>query len=161
MRPVKPDDLSAVVHAWNATILWVWEHSSYSSFPLVCEVAVTSRGYTTNVRHLCVGVTLVCLSESTEPSLSPVFFACMYTFVWPAIYQILIKFFGVSSIPSPAWVCSQWSYQTCIPMKSTLFKSAVVPKRISGSGETGVKNFPSRQGLLVKGLHVVDELVQF
>ncbi|XP_011613799.2 LIF receptor subunit alpha a [Takifugu rubripes] len=63
VRPVKPDDLSAVVHAWNATILWVWEHSSYSSFPLVCEVAVTSRGYTTNRTFSGVGLQSVVLSD--------------------------------------------------------------------------------------------------
>lgn len=80
MRPVSPDNLRAVVHAWNATILWTWKHSSYSSFPLVCEVAVTSRGYTTNVRHLCVGMTLVCLSGSTEPSLQSSIL-CMHVYI--------------------------------------------------------------------------------
>lgn len=73
MHPVAPSNLSPMVHAWNATILWVWEYSSYSSFALVCEVAVTSSGYTTNVRHLCVGMTLVCLPECTESSLNPIF----------------------------------------------------------------------------------------
>lgn len=73
MHPVAPSNRSPVVHAWNATILWVWEYSSYSSFALVCEVAVTSSGYTTNVRNLCVGMTLVCLPECTESSLNPIF----------------------------------------------------------------------------------------
>lgn len=58
-------------------------------------------------------------------------------------------FVVVSSAPSLVWVCNQWSYQTCIPMRSTLFKSTVLPKRISGSGETGATNFPSGLALLV------------
>lgn len=45
-------------------------------------------------------------------------------------------------------------------MKNTPFKSAVVPKRISGSGETGANGFPSRLALLVKCLDVVELLVK-
>lgn len=73
MRPVAPANLNAVAHPWNATILWVWGYSRYSSFALVCEVEVTSSGYKTKVRHLCVGMTFVCLPELTESFLNATF----------------------------------------------------------------------------------------
>lgn len=80
VRPVAPEDLSAVVHAWNATILWAWKHSSYSSFPLVCEVAFPSMGYTTNVRHLCVGMTLL-LSVWIDRTFSQSSILCMHVWI--------------------------------------------------------------------------------
>lgn len=49
--PVAPVNLSAVVHAWNATVRWQWEYSSYSSFALVCETELTSSGYKTMVSN--------------------------------------------------------------------------------------------------------------
>lgn len=40
-------------------------------------------------------------------------------------------------------------------MKITVFKSAAVPSRISGSGETGANHFPSKPALLVRGVFVL------
>lgn len=100
MHPVAPSNLTAVANAWNATILWEWEYSSYSSLALVCEVAVTSSGYTTNVRHLCVGMTLVCLPECTESSLNPIF-------SWMRVYICLTS--NITNINQVYW-CVQHTF---------------------------------------------------
>lgn len=71
VHPVAPINLVALVHPWNATILWEWEYNSYSSFALVCEVEVNRNK--TKVRHLCTGRKFVCLPECTESILNAVF----------------------------------------------------------------------------------------
>lgn len=62
VHPVAPVNLSAVIHPWNATILWKWTYSSYSSFALECEVEVNSSGNKKTVRRLCARMTFVCLN---------------------------------------------------------------------------------------------------
>ncbi|XP_039659196.1 LOW QUALITY PROTEIN: leukemia inhibitory factor receptor-like [Perca fluviatilis] len=47
VHPVAPDNLTFVVHAWNATVLWQWEYKSYSSLALDCQVELASQGYKT------------------------------------------------------------------------------------------------------------------
>ncbi|XP_047447525.1 LIF receptor subunit alpha a [Mugil cephalus] len=41
--PVAPVGLSAVAHAFNATVLWQWKYDGYSSLALVCEVELTTQ----------------------------------------------------------------------------------------------------------------------
>lgn len=68
---------------------------------------------------------------------------------------------NVSSVPSLVWVCGLWFYRTCILMRITVYKSAAVPRRISGSGETGANHFPSKLALLVRAFldfMVMDQL---
>lgn len=43
VHPVAPDNLTSVAHAWNATLLWDWKHSSYSTLALVCQVELGSH----------------------------------------------------------------------------------------------------------------------
>ncbi|KAM4746051.1 LIF receptor subunit alpha a isoform 2-T2 [Anableps anableps] len=43
VHPVAPDNLTAVVHAWNVTVLWEWTYSSYSTLVLVCQVDLVSH----------------------------------------------------------------------------------------------------------------------
>ncbi|MEQ2284158.1 hypothetical protein AMECASPLE_018649, partial [Ameca splendens] len=43
VHPVAPVKLNAVAHAWNATVLWEWTYSSYSSLALVCQVELASH----------------------------------------------------------------------------------------------------------------------
>ncbi|KAF7660821.1 hypothetical protein LDENG_00274530 [Lucifuga dentata] len=47
IRPVAPVNLTSVVHAWNASVLWQWKDSSYDALALVCQVEVTSYWHTT------------------------------------------------------------------------------------------------------------------
>ncbi|XP_041793611.1 LIF receptor subunit alpha a [Chelmon rostratus] len=63
VRPVAPADLSAVVHAWNATVLWQWNYNSYSSLALDCQVKLTSHGYKTEYNFSGVGLRSVVLSD--------------------------------------------------------------------------------------------------
>lgn len=61
--PVAPTNLSHIVHAWNATVLWQWTHESYSSLALVCEVELTSEGSKTNYTFSGVGLRSVVLVD--------------------------------------------------------------------------------------------------
>lgn len=89
VHPVAPANLSAVVHAWNATILWEWEYSSYSSFALVCEVEVTSSTHKTKVRQLLYVLGWYLFVICLDVQKWFLFIACLllpYTFVWLSIY---------------------------------------------------------------------------
>lgn len=168
VRPVAPADLNSAINAWNATVLWQWTYSSYSSLALVCQVELDCHGSKTNVSCLCVCLLfcICCLSPCIEPSfcwcphakehfhfdiLMTYYIALMFSpHDWQCTKQSWSLMFACS-LPSLAWVCSLWSYQTFIPMKITVLKSAVVPSRISGSGETGANHLPSKPTLMVMG----------
>lgn len=49
VHPVAPVTLSAVAHAWNATVLWNWKDDGYSSLALGCQVELTCMGVKTKV----------------------------------------------------------------------------------------------------------------
>lgn len=81
VRPVAPDSVSSVPHAWNATVQWKWKYDSYSSLALVCQVELTCQESKTNVSclcaRLCMGVTtsfacicLHCMLQCAELSVS-------------------------------------------------------------------------------------------
>lgn len=62
VHPVAPVNVTSVVHAWNATVLWHWEHESYLSQALDCQVELTSMGTKTKVccgysslLYICLG----------------------------------------------------------------------------------------------------------
>ncbi|KAM9360915.1 LIF receptor subunit alpha a [Symphorus nematophorus] len=63
VHPVAPVNLSSVIHAWNATVLWQWKYNSYSSLALVCQVELTSTGYKTKRAFSGVGLRSVVLSD--------------------------------------------------------------------------------------------------
>ncbi|XP_008292288.1 LIF receptor subunit alpha a [Stegastes partitus] len=63
VRPVAPVELSAVVHAWNATVLWQLKYDSYSSLALVCQVELTGDGHKTKRTFTGVGLRSVVLSD--------------------------------------------------------------------------------------------------
>ncbi|XP_030284408.1 leukemia inhibitory factor receptor-like [Sparus aurata] len=65
----------------------------------------------------------------------------------PLVCQVELNSHGYKTT-----VCGQWFCRTCILMKITVFKSAVVPSRISGSGETGAQYFPLKTKLLAPRL---------
>ncbi|XP_041854730.1 LIF receptor subunit alpha a [Melanotaenia boesemani] len=59
--PVAPVDLGAVVHAWDATVMWKWTYKY--SLPLVCQVELTNSGYNTKLIFTGVGLQSVVLSN--------------------------------------------------------------------------------------------------
>ncbi|XP_051924530.1 LIF receptor subunit alpha a isoform X1 [Hippocampus zosterae] len=59
VRPVAPENLNAVVNAWNATLLWKWRYDSYDSLPLVCQVEIRSHDNKTKRTFTGVGLTAV------------------------------------------------------------------------------------------------------
>ncbi|XP_069563838.1 LIF receptor subunit alpha a [Brachyistius frenatus] len=61
--PVPPVNLSSVVHAWNATVLWKWNYSSYSSLDLICQVELTTRENKTKRVFFGMGLQSVVLSD--------------------------------------------------------------------------------------------------
>ncbi|XP_068167086.1 LIF receptor subunit alpha a isoform X2 [Antennarius striatus] len=61
--PVAPKRLTLVVHAWNATILWQWEHGSYLALALVCQAELTSHEYKRTSNFSGVGLQSVVLSD--------------------------------------------------------------------------------------------------
>lgn len=61
--PVAPDKLSAVVDAWDATVMWEWKYESYSSLALVCQVEVSNNGHKTQRTFTGVGLRSVVLSD--------------------------------------------------------------------------------------------------
>ncbi|XP_068617092.1 LIF receptor subunit alpha a [Brachionichthys hirsutus] len=63
VHPVAPVKLTSVVHAWNATILWQWEHNSYLSLALVCQVELASHEYKRKSNFSGVGLQSVVLSD--------------------------------------------------------------------------------------------------
>ncbi|AWP07364.1 putative leukemia inhibitory factor receptor-like [Scophthalmus maximus] len=63
VRPVAPADLNSAINAWNATVLWQWTYSSYSSLALVCQVELDCHGSKTNLTVSGVGLQSVVLSD--------------------------------------------------------------------------------------------------
>ncbi|XP_053181280.1 LIF receptor subunit alpha a [Scomber japonicus] len=63
VRPVAPDELTSVPHAWNATVMWQWRNSAYSSLPLFCQVELTSQEVKTMLNFSGEGVQSVVLSD--------------------------------------------------------------------------------------------------
>uniref|UniRef100_A0A8C9ZYG4 Fibronectin type-III domain-containing protein n=1 Tax=Sander lucioperca TaxID=283035 RepID=A0A8C9ZYG4_SANLU len=63
VHPVAPVNLTFVVHAWNASVLWQWEYNSYSSLALDCQVELASQGYKTKRTFSGVGLRSVVLSD--------------------------------------------------------------------------------------------------
>ncbi|XP_070760842.1 LIF receptor subunit alpha a [Enoplosus armatus] len=63
IHPVAPANLNSVVHAWNATVMWEWKYSNYSSLALVCQVELASHGYKTQRTFSGVGLRSVVLSD--------------------------------------------------------------------------------------------------
>ncbi|XP_040011344.1 LIF receptor subunit alpha a [Xiphias gladius] len=63
VHPVAPANLSSVVNAWNATVLWQWKYKSYDSLALVCQVELTCHGSETNHTFSGVGLRSVVLSD--------------------------------------------------------------------------------------------------
>ncbi|XP_075875630.1 LIF receptor subunit alpha a [Nelusetta ayraudi] len=61
--PVAPVQFSAVTHAWNATVLWQWEHDSYYSLSLACQVELTCMGVKTKRTFTGVGLRSVVVSN--------------------------------------------------------------------------------------------------
>ncbi|XP_077377264.1 leukemia inhibitory factor receptor-like isoform X2 [Festucalex cinctus] len=61
--PVAPANLSAVINAWNATLQWNWDYTSYISLPLVCQVELRSHGSKAKRTFTGVGLTTVRLLE--------------------------------------------------------------------------------------------------
>ena len=49
VHPVAPANLTAVAHAWNATLQWDWEYATYAPFALVCQVEITLDGHVKKV----------------------------------------------------------------------------------------------------------------
>ncbi|CAL8250963.1 unnamed protein product [Boreogadus saida] len=45
VHPVAPANLTAVAHAWNATLLWDWEYATYAPLALACQVEITLDGH--------------------------------------------------------------------------------------------------------------------
>uniref|UniRef100_A0A668A2D2 LIF receptor subunit alpha a n=1 Tax=Myripristis murdjan TaxID=586833 RepID=A0A668A2D2_9TELE len=56
VRPVAPANLTSVVRAWNATLLWQWKHRGYDSLALICQVELTSHWHTTTRTFSGVGL---------------------------------------------------------------------------------------------------------
>uniref|UniRef100_A0A668A2D9 LIF receptor subunit alpha a n=1 Tax=Myripristis murdjan TaxID=586833 RepID=A0A668A2D9_9TELE len=44
VRPVAPANLTSVVRAWNATLLWQWKHRGYDSLALICQRTFSGVG---------------------------------------------------------------------------------------------------------------------
>nr|XP_061804733.1 leukemia inhibitory factor receptor-like [Nerophis lumbriciformis] len=63
VRPVPPSNLSAVVNAWNATLLWTWEYGSYDSLALACQVDLSNQGNGTKRTFTGAGLRSVQLLE--------------------------------------------------------------------------------------------------
>uniref|UniRef100_A0A3Q3FDT9 LIF receptor subunit alpha a n=1 Tax=Labrus bergylta TaxID=56723 RepID=A0A3Q3FDT9_9LABR len=63
VRPVAPANVTTVVNAWNATVLWQWKYESYSSLALVCQVELTSQESKTKRTSSGVGLRSVVLSD--------------------------------------------------------------------------------------------------
>nr|XP_019954662.1 PREDICTED: leukemia inhibitory factor receptor-like [Paralichthys olivaceus]XP_019954663.1 PREDICTED: leukemia inhibitory factor receptor-like [Paralichthys olivaceus] len=63
VHPIAPVNMSSVVSAWNATVLWQWKYSSYSSLGLVCQVELTCHGSKKNLTVSGVGLQSVVLSD--------------------------------------------------------------------------------------------------
>ena len=49
VHPVAPANLTAVAHAWNATLLWDWEYAAYAPLALACQVEITLDGHVKKV----------------------------------------------------------------------------------------------------------------
>ncbi|CAL8345371.1 unnamed protein product [Lota lota] len=63
VHPFAPANLTAVAHAWNATLLWDWEYPTYGPLALVCQVEITSDGHTKMRTFSGVGLRSVALLD--------------------------------------------------------------------------------------------------
>ncbi|XP_076005508.1 LIF receptor subunit alpha a [Genypterus blacodes] len=63
IRPVPPDTLTFVSHAWNASVLWQWRYQSYDSLALVCQANITNNWHTTTRTFSGVGLRSVVLLD--------------------------------------------------------------------------------------------------
>lgn len=63
VHPVAPEFLSVSAHAWNATVLWEWKYSSYSSLALVCQIELSSTESKTKRTFSGVGLRSVVLPD--------------------------------------------------------------------------------------------------
>lgn len=84
MHPLAPVNLTSVVLAWNATVLWDWEHKSYLSQALICQVELTFMGTKTKV---CFGY-------------SPLLYICLGCVYHKTFFDDVIKsfFFFLNSV---------------------------------------------------------------
>lgn len=75
MRPVAPTIQNSVVQAWNATVQWQWEYSTYNNWALVCQAELTCHGSKTTVSCVCVFLCVcVCVLWGMTTSLFSLFF---------------------------------------------------------------------------------------
>uniref|UniRef100_A0A4W6C5R5 LIF receptor subunit alpha a n=1 Tax=Lates calcarifer TaxID=8187 RepID=A0A4W6C5R5_LATCA len=63
VRPVAPTIQNSVVQAWNATVQWQWEYSTYNNWALVCQAELTCHGSKTTHTFSGVGLHSVFLSD--------------------------------------------------------------------------------------------------
>lgn len=63
VRPVAPENLTSVTHAWNATVKWEWTHENYSSLDLLCQVELTSQEHQTMLNFSGEGLRSAVVSD--------------------------------------------------------------------------------------------------
>ncbi|CAL8249209.1 unnamed protein product [Merluccius merluccius] len=63
VHPVAPANLTAITHAWNATLQWDWDYPTYDLLALICQVEITSDGHTKTRTFSGVGLWSVALLD--------------------------------------------------------------------------------------------------